>query len=476
MDSVSDKPLYRQIADRMEILIAAGSLRGGDRMPSVRQLSLQHRVSVPTVMQAYTLLESQSLIEAKPKSGFYVRPRLAARLLEPQTATHQSPVLSLSGFASVLSMADDMVDPTLVPFGAAVPANALLPIAKLTQLTSMVLRRSPAASINYDPAPGSLLLRRELSRRSLDWGCSLSPEDFLITVGASEALHLALLAVTKPGDAVLVESPAYYGTLNLLAQLKLQVIAVPAAAGDGLEIEAVKSALKAHRVAALLVIPNFSNPLGSLMPEANRRRLLELTAKHGVPIIEDDIYGDLPHDGPRPPCLKSFKGGEDIILCSSFSKTLAPGFRVGYIAAGKYQRRVLELKNAFNLGGSSLAALAIAEFLKTGGYERHLRKLRHTYRQQVCKMREAVAAVFPEGTKLSNPSGGFVLWLELDAKVDVLKVFQQARAKGISFAPGPLFSPDGQFRNCLRLSCGFPWNAKMEESIGILSQIIRQQD
>lgn len=476
METAVQKPLYLQLADRMETMIESGSLRAGDRIPSVRQLSFQHRVSVPTVMQAYALLENRSLIEARPKSGFYVRPRLANILREPFAAKHKSAVSSLNEFASVLSIAEDMIDPSLVPFGAALPGDSLLPMHKLAQVTSSVLRRSTSASLNYDPAPGSLHLRKELSRRSLDWGCSLSPDDFLITVGASEAIHLALLALTQPGDTVLVESPAYYGTLNLMAQLKLRVIAVPACPGTGLDIEAVEKALSRHRVAAILTIPNFSNPLGTLMPEENRRALLDLSAKHSVPIIEDDIYGDLPHDAPRPQCLKALKGGEDVILCGSFSKTLAPGYRVGYIAAGKYQQRVLELKYALNLGGSSLSALAIAEFLKTGGYERHLRKLRHAFRQQVCKARETVAEVFPASTKVTNPSGGFVLWLEFPESVDVMPVFPIARAAGISFAPGPLFSPDGRFRNCLRLSCGSPWTPKMEAALATLANMIRKQN
>jgi DNA-binding transcriptional MocR family regulator len=344
---------------------------------------------------------------------------------------------------------------------------------KLGQLTSSLVRRSKDACLRYDPVPGCLPLRKELSKRSLDWGCGFDAGDFVITLGASEALHLALLAVTRPGDTVLVESPTYYGTLNLLAQLRLKVIAVPASSGDGLDMNAVRSALDTHPVAAMLVIPNFSNPIGSLMPVANRRELLELAEQHGIPIIEDDIYGDLPHEGPRPHCLKSLDHSDRVILCGSFSKTLAPGFRVGYIVAGKYQQQVMELKNAFNLGGPPLPALTVAEFLRTGGYERHLRKLCHTYRHQVCKMRETVAEVFPEGTKLSNPSGGFVLWLELPRNTDVLTVFREARAAGISLAPGSLFSPKGCFNNCMRLSCGSPWSPRIEAALGTLAEIVR---
>ena len=468
-------PLYQQIANRMEEMISTGSLRAGDRIPSVRHLSLQHRVSVPTVMQAYALLENRRLIEARPKSGFYVRARLANALREPLAARQKPSVSSLNGFSSVLSIARDMLDTSLAPLGGAVPGDALLPLEKLAQITSSIVRRSTKTAVNYDPAPGCLPLRKELSRRSLDWGCSLDADDFLITLGASEAIHLALLAVTRPGDTVLVEAPTYYGTLNLLAQMGRKVIAIPCSACDGLDMDSVRSAVRAHPVAAILVIPNFSNPLGSLMPEANRRQLLEIAAAHDIPIIEDDIYGDLPHDGPRPLALKAMDRDDQVILCGSFSKTLAPGFRVGYLAAGKYQQRVQELKNVFNLGGPALPALTIAEFLRNGGYDRHLRKLGHTYRQQVCKMREAVAEVFPEGTKVSNPSGGFVIWLEMPEGVDVLPVFHEAKAAGISFAPGPLFSPDGHFQNCLRLSCGFPWSPRMEAAVRTLADMLRRQ-
>lgn len=475
MEKESGQPLYLRIADRMEAMIDSGSLRAGDRIPSVRHSSLQHQVSIPTVMQAYTLLESRRLIEARPKSGFYVRPRLSKSLREPAVSKRKPAVASLLGFASAISLIQDITDPKLVPLGAAIPGAGLLPEKKLAQLTASVMRRSTAASLQYDPAPGCLALRKELSRLSLDWGCGLDASDFIITVGASEALHLALLAVTKPGDTVLVESPTYYGTLNLLALLKLKVIAVPSSSGEGLDMAAVKNVLATHSVAAMLVIPNFSNPLGSLMPEANRRVLLGLAEKHNIPIIEDDIYGDLPHEGPRPHCLKSLDRNDHVILCGSYSKTLAPGFRIGYIAAGKHQPRVLELKNAFNLGGASLPAFTVAEFLRTGGYERHLRKLRDTFRHQVCKMRETVAATFPEGTRLSNPSGGFALWLELPGNIDVMPVFHEARAAGISFSPGPLFSPNGGFKNCLRLSCGSPWSPQIESAVGTLAKIIARQ-
>jgi len=473
MSTSTEPPLYLRVAERLEHLIESGSLRAGDRIPSVRQFGRQQGVSVPTVMQAYTLLESRRMIEARPKSGFYVTARLAKALQEPSQPPHQAATATLETFAATFVGLSEMNDPTLVPFGPAVPSDALLPLDKLVKTSAAVARRSPTTGFRYDPAPGCPALRKELSRRSIDWGCAFEPDEFLVTLGTSEALHLALMAVTKPGDAVLVESPSYYGTLNLLHALKLRAIPVPANAG-GLDLEAVKDAVKRYAVAAMLVIPNFSNPLGSFMSEESRRRLLDIADLHDIPILEDDIYGDLPHAGPRPPCLKALDRHDRVLLCGSYSKTLSPGLRVGYLVGGQHQPRLIELKNAFNLGGPALPAMTVAEFLRSGGYDRHLRKLREAYRLQICRAREKVAEVFPEGTRVSNPAGGLVLWLELPEQVDAMRVYQEARAAGVSFAPGPMFSPQGFFRNCLRLSCGHPWTPRIEQGLATLGGIVRR--
>lgn len=472
MSTRTSSPLYLQLADSVEGLIAAGTLRAGDRVPSVRSLSRQHRVSVPTVVQAYTLLESRRVIEARPKSGFYVRPRLSAALDQPVLSRRKPATSDLAGFLPLMSMLHDIADPRLAPLGGAIPGAELLPLEKLGRITAALARRSTRAAVSYDPAPGCPLLRKELGRRSLDWGCCLDADQFVITNGATEALHLALRAVTKPGDTVLVESPAYYGLLHILGQLHLKALPVPADVSAGLSIAHAEAALARGKVAAVAVTANFSNPLGSLMPEDNRRSLLALAARHGVPVIEDDIYGDLPHEGPRPPCLKALDTEDNVILCGSFSKTLAPGYRVGYLAPGRHLDRVLALKMAINFAGASLPPLAIAEFLRTGGYDHHLRRLRHTYRQQVARTRDAVAAAFPAGTKLSNPSGGFVLWIELQRHVDAREVFDAAREAGVSIAPGHLFSPSDAFNHCLRLSCGFPWSPRIETAVEKLGRIV----
>ncbi len=239
-----------------------------------------------------------------------------------------------------------------------------------------------------------------------------------------------------------------------------------------MSIEDTERALSRNKVAAITLIPNFNNPLGSLMPEVNRLALLDLAKRHGIPIIEDDIYGDLQHEGGRPRCLKALDKDGLVILCGSFSKTLAPGYRVGYVSPGRYYDKVVELKIATNWGSAALPALAVAEFLRNGGYDHHLRRIRRTYRDQVQKMREAVAIEFPKPVRISNPQGGFVLWVELPAAVDAMQLFAEARTAGISIAPGPIFSPVGDFRNYIRLSCGFPWSSKIERAIGVLGRLV----
>lgn len=466
-------PLYQQLADSLQGLIQDRSLRAGDRMPSVRQFSRQQRVSVPTALHAYVTLEARGLIEARPKSGFYVR----ARDLTPEPMKSAAPprIAELRDPDPVEFLLADYADPRLVPLGAALPSADLLPGIRLTRTMAAIGRRLGPASVGYDMTPGSAVFRRELARRSLDWGCALKADDFLVTVGATEALSLALRATCKPGDTVVVESPTYFGLGGMLRELRLKALPVPVDCAEGIDLDALERALRKTRAAACVLIPNFHNPIGFAMPDECKRRLVELCTERGVPLIEDDTYGDLQHEGPRPRCLKAFGAKDSVILCGSYSKKLAPGYRVGYIAAGRWHGRVQALKQTSTLNGALLPTLAVAEFLKNGGYDRYLRSVRQAYRGQVAQMKAAIAESFPAGTCLSRPKGGFLLWCELPGKADAIRLFKQAREAGISIAPGPLFSPSGDFRNFIRINCGYPWSARIERAIGTLGHLVRKQ-
>jgi len=468
------EPVYQKLAWLLENMIRSNSLRPGDRVPSVRQFSRQQRVSVPTALQAYATLETRGLIAARPKSGFFVRAQQADRVREPHHATASPKVADLARLDPLDSLLSDHNNPKLVPLGAAVPSGVLLPTEKLTRALGAIARQLGSRSLDYDVAPGSEKLRCEIARRSLEYGCSLKPDDFIITVGGTEALALALRATCRPGDTVVIESPTYYGLVHMLREFGLQALPIRMDGANGLDLDALEGALRRTRVSACALIPNFNNPTGALMPDENKRRLLEILAAKNIPVIEDDIYGDLQHEGVRPQCVKTFDRNGSVLLCGSFSKTLAPGYRIGYIAAGPWHERVLRLKKTFSLAGATLPSLAIAEFLRNGGYDRYLRSLRQSYRQQVARMREAVVEAFPEGIGLSRPQGGFVLWCELPAQVDSLELFRHARAAGISLAPGPLFSTQGRHQNFIRLNCGHPWSPQIERSVGILGHLVKR--
>jgi len=466
--------LYEQVAERLEEAIAAGTLRAGDRLPSVRQLSLRERVSISTVLQAYLHLEAVGLIETRPQSGHYVRRRERPRLAEPQVsrpATSATPV-TVSGLVSRVYQA--MRDPRTVQLGGAWPAPELLPTRRLYRELNALTREAGDVGVLYDVPPGCPELRQQLARRSLDWGGALAPEDFIITCGAAEAIHLCLLAVARTGDTIAIESPAYYGTLQAIESLGLKALEIPCSPRHGMELDALEAALERRRVAAVLVVPSFSNPVGSCMPETRRRRLVAMLEARGVPLIEDDLYGDLHFEAERPRTCKSFDATGNVMLCGSFSKTLAPGFRVGYVAPGRFRERVELLKFSHTIATASLPPLAIARFLEEGGYDRHLRALRRHLMSQVESMAEGVAEYFPEGTRVARPSGGSLLWVELPPKVDSLALHARAIEAGISIAPGPIFSarPDS-YRNFIRLSCGQPWTPRIEAAVSTLGSLAR---
>jgi DNA-binding transcriptional MocR family regulator len=466
--------LYEQVADKIAGQIEAGTLRPGDRVPSVRRASQQHRVSVTTAVQAYLALENRGLIEARPKSGFYVRSRPLRDVLEPGRSSPCRATRADSSSELLGRVFEAVNRPGIVPLGAACPSPELLPVQKLNRTLAVMTRSAGTKGIEYDMPPGALPLRRQVARRSPDWGVTLAPDDIVTTSGSMEALTLCLRAVTKPGDPVAIESPTYFGIVQLIESLGLKAIEIPTHPRTGMDLDALDRTLAARRIAACLAIPNFNNPLGSLMPESHQQRLVEMLARREIPLIEDDIYGEL-HFGPkRPRVAKSFDKQGLVLLCSSFSKTIAPGYRVGWTAPGRFLEKVRNLKFTSTLATATLPQLAIAEFVANGGYDHHLRAIRRTFAEQVQRVSEAVAESFPPGIRITRPAGGFVIWIELPRGLDSLDLHARAMAEEISIAPGPMFSPGGGFGNFIRLSCGYPWSPRIERAIGILGSLTKR--
>lgn len=466
---------YRALVDKLARSIESGVLRSGDRMSSLRQCARQEKVSVTTALQAYGLLESRGYIQAKPRSGYFVRDRNIVRPPEPPVSApgqHATPVAVGDLVARVLLNGRNA---DIVPLGTASPGPELLPSRALDRLLATQIRRhrlDPGQGYSYPP--GEYELRRQIARRSLDWGGGLHPSDIVVTSGGTQAIDLCLRAVAKAGDLIAIESPCYFGTLLLLETLGLRVLEIPSHPRDGICLDKLVSALATHPVCACIVSPCFSNPLGSCMDDSAKRDLLGLLAPRAIPLIEDDVYGDLSYAEIRPKPARAFDDHELVMLCSSFSKILAPGYRIGWAAPGRFRDRVERLQLTSTLAVPKIFQGAIACFLESGAYDRHLRRIRSAASVQSRQMAEAIGAFFPPGARVTRPDGGLVLWVELPDGADAIRLSERAVAEGISICPGPIFSASGCYRNYIRLNAGFPWSPTLERAIRRLGELARE--
>jgi len=468
----SAKLLYEEIAARIGGMIEKGTYHAGERIPSIRNLSRQMRVSANTVMEAYAQLENSGLIEARPQSGYYVK----ASHPEPGAQFARQPSLGYSVPSSVilgetpLEIMRTLKNPALIPLGLGSPNTGLLPADKLNTMLSSESRRYPEQSVAYASPQGLKKLRVQIARRLLNSGCSHSADDIVITSGCVEAVTLALLATCRPGDTVALASPIYYTFLNSIQWLGLKVLEIPSVPGQGLSLEVLSYAIKQTTINACVIIANFNNPLGTLMTDDRKRDLVRMLAKHDIPLIEDNVYGDLGFGPVCPSSLKAYDEKGLVLSCSSFSKTLAPGYRIGWIVPGRFQQRVEHLKGLFNIATASPTQLAVAEFLTNGGYDRHLRKIRRVYARQVSQVRDAVLCNFPQGTRVSRPEGGFILWVEMPEGTDSFKLYEEALKERIGIAPGILFSMNDKYRNCLRLNAAL-WSDQIAHALETLGRI-----
>jgi DNA-binding transcriptional MocR family regulator len=456
---------YEALAADIAASIRNGLLKPGDRLPSVRQASASRKLSPATVFEAYYLLEAQGLVRSRARSGYYVADKPRRLPAEPQAlSAPDGEARPVEISAMVADMLRSAMSRDIVPLGSAFPSPLLFPLDRLGRaLASTATHMDPWSTVE-ELTPGHLELRRQIALRYLLDGVQLGAEDILITNGAMEALNLCLSAVCSAGDAVVVESPCFYACLQALERLGLRAIEVATDPREGIDLAALESAIARHQPKAVWVMTSFQNPLGGLMPAAKKRALVELVTKHRLPLIEDDVYHELYFDKQRPAPTKAHDAEGWVLHCSSFSKTLAPGYRVGWVAAGRFAARVAQHKLTLSIATSIPAQLALARYLERGSYERHLRGLRTTLEAQRDEYTQAIAQYFPAGTRVSRPGGGYFLWVELPVGIDALELHRRAMASGISLAPGPMFSASRQFGNFLRVNYGHSMSARVHSA------------
>ncbi len=444
--------LYETLARQITHLIQQGTYRAGERIPSVRQMAKQQGVSISSVLQAYLLLENQGIIEARPQSGYYVRPSTELKLPEPENSTPSLDPRHVDLHDLVMKIMGDSSNPQLAQLGAAMPNLELMPTERMNRIMSTLARKADRSAHQYNFPPGLEELRVQIAQRAVNSGCHLSPRDIVITSGGTEAIDICLHAVCRPGDIVAIESPMYFGTLQLIQVHGLRALEIPTNPREGISLDALKFAIEHNPIKAVLTISNFSNPLGSCIPDEKKKELVELLARYDIPLIDNDVSGEIFFTEKRPQVTKAFDQKGLVMLCSSFSKDISPSLRVGWVAPGKYRQAVEWLKFTLSAATATLPQMAIAEFLESGGYDHHIRRLRRVYSSNVAQLYDAVTRTFPSGTRVTRPSGGYVLWVQLPESVDSLELYSLALQGGITLTPGYLFSPSNQFSNFIRLN------------------------
>jgi DNA-binding transcriptional MocR family regulator len=467
-----DEPLYLQVAEGVEKLIGNETLRIGDKLPSVRMLSEEYGISMGTAFQAYYHLEGKGLIEARPKSGYYVRFSLRRmpglpRTSEPEPIASEVNVRDMVALIFRHISQDDFVN-----FSIAAPPLSLLPAARLNKSMLHALRSTSHHGILYENGQGNPDLRRQLALLSFHWGGKFAGDDVVVTAGCMEALVMCLKATTRPGDTIAIENPTYFGIFQVIESLGLKALEIATDPLTGIDPDHLEGLIRQHPVKACVFVPSFSNPLGSCMPDEKKKALVALLTKHRIPLIEDDIYGELYFGRNRPRTCKTFDKEGWVLYCSSLSKSLAPGYRIGWTLPGRFAKEVLRTKMMHTVSGTSITQQAVAHFLSIGRYEYHLRKLRKALHTQCLRYLQGILQYFPQGTKVSQPKGGFVLWVELDRQLNAYHLYQEALKHNVSIAPGQLFSAQGKFGNCLRISYARPWDEEVEAGLQLVGKLV----
>ena len=431
-------------------------------------------MSPATALRAYDVLEAGGLVESRHRSGYYVSTRWQQSPAEPRSSRPSSRATQVEISTLVFDVLEASRDRDVVPLGSAFPSPTLFPWAKLARhLGSSARNMDPWSTVESLP-PGSPELRRQIARRYLQFGSRVAADEIVITSGALEALNLCLQTVTRPGDTVAIEAPAFYACLQAMEMCGLKAVEIPTHPREGVDLSALAQAIDRHDVRACWFMTSFQNPLGATLPEEKKRDLVRLLAEHDIPLIEDDVYAELHFSEQRPKPAKAFDRKGLVLNCGSFSKCLAPGYRLGWAAAGRFATDVQRRKIVTSLATSVPIQNGIAQMLRNEGYDRHLTRLRQALQSQQAAALDSLKKHFPSGYRVAVPEGGYFLWIELPEGCDVLAIHQRAIDAHISIAPGPMFSARRQFRHCLRLNYGHPWTEPLEQAVAELGRIVTE--
>ena len=453
--------------------IRQGRYLPGSKIPSIRSLSRRLKVSISTITQAYTLLEDQGFVNSRPQSGYFVRDNIQTHTPPISRGTEPKPVTKLDIICRLLEGAKDK---NLINLGSAMADNSFLPFRALQTHAQKVMRFSRDDAFTFSLPPGLLDLRQIISQRMLDANVRSHADDIIITTGATQALDLCLRTCTQPNDIIALESPCYYGYLRMASQLNLKVVEIPTDPNEGISFDALKLALQQWPIKAIVLSSRFSNPTAALIPKEKQKQLYDLVCSHKVPLIEDDVYGELGYATTPYGTIKQFDKKGLIMFCSSYTKTLSSGLRVGWCLPGRYYDQVLETQQCGTWGISSMAQLTLESYLRQGHYDKHLRQLRSMTEENTFRVANFLKNSFSGESLVSTPKGSFLLWFCMPQNINVDKVQKYALERGINLAPGSLFSNTSHFDSYLRINCALPWKEKLEPALIKLVNCIREAE
>ncbi|OMH39513.1 PLP-dependent aminotransferase family protein [Motiliproteus sp. MSK22-1] len=463
--------LYQQLVSDITEEIRSGQRAVGERMPSVRALCQEKTVSKSTVLATYDRLEADGLISARPRSGYFVCARQLENtqsLKRPSPSRPESTPVPITAGQIMMDIMEKGAAFDLIAATDNNPGNDHLRRC----MARAHRRQTTIEQMNYDEPAGSANLRQQLVQRLSQGASQVSADDMVITAGCQNALLLALMATTRRGDVVAVESPGFYGVFQLLEALGLKALELPSSADHGLSPEALELALQHWDIKALVISPCYGTPTGACMPDTHKHRIIELIQARNIAVIEDDIYGDLGFSLQRPRTLHSYDTTGSVLLCSSFSKSLSRDLRIGWIVPGKYLDRVKQLKLITTLSSSRSQQQGIGHFIEEGGLDRHLRLRRQQLQQQSQELLSLIPQYLPTATSCSQPQGGLSLWVEFPIQVDTVNLYKSALDIGVILTPGRLFTAQESYRNALRLSFAYPWTQQRKDALKRLGNLL----
>lgn len=463
--------LYMQMAERITGLINKGVYSPGEKLPSLRSLHKDSGLAVGTVLQAFNHLVDTGIITAKEKSGYFVSHQPHQSMALPNTIPPASSSRTVRIDDLLRKLRKEGAGKDFISFAHALPDHRLLPFNAIKRAIQQISRDTSGSYLELEDHKGNRQLRQAIAKRSFAWGGALHADDLIITNGATEALNLCLKAVTKPGDTVLIQEPCYYGILQSLEFLNLKAVAIPCHAHTGIELSNLEAACDRHKIAACILVSNFNNPTGAILSSDKKKKIAALAVRRRLAVIEDDIYGDLFLDSSRPDTIKTYDKHGWVLLCNSFSKSLFPGSRVGWCAPGRFGYEVARYKSMNNAATANLEQKVLHRLLAAGTYDRHLQQFRKQLNTHLIRTTRLIEQHFPEGTKITRPKGGIVIWVQLPRHINAAALQDAAFEQGIGIAPGELFSIHSGYKNYIRLSYCTLWSPRTEKALQRLGKL-----